>query len=603
MALVSCALPSSGLMRYFPGSLISPLWLAQSNGDYRRLLTSLHLPVWLFPTFSGSGPREWMDDPIVSGYLGRWTGSTAPPYGAWLRPALTWGIFFFALYGALLCQVSLVRRQWNENERLSFPLAQVQIALIEQPAPGRFLNYWLRRRTFWIAGGAVFFLHIWNGSGKYWPRYFPEIPVWYDLSRIFTDPPWTYADFKLVNAAVFFTVVGVTYFIPSTISFSLWAFFILANIERMVLGSVRGDPNVYGQQDQQFGGIIAFALAILWVGRSHWKLVFAQAFRGVRPGEPKGRYLPNVLAFWGFVFCTMVMIVWLRFAGCTWIGAIVPVLLLLLLFLVITRIIAETGLVHGQLQVPLYKPWQWLSLAGVSRPVPVESFYLTSLLQATQHDFREVVPVYASHGLKIADAAIFGEDGFRGEQPEESHSGRRLMASLALALIVGYAVSFASTLWTEYHYAWTQDQTARTPINDWGVRDNPEQYILQPTIEYQRGIYHWKHNPFASAGGGFVFTAVLAFLRLRFAWWPFHPIGYLMIDTFPGRHLWFSIFIGWLAKSIVLRFSGAKGFIAARPFFLGLIVGESAAAGFWLLLGVILNAAGLPYRPVNIMPG
>jgi hypothetical protein len=44
-------------------------------------------------------------------------------------------------------------------------------------------------------------------------------------------------------------------------------------------------------------------------------------------------------------------------------------------------------------------------------------------------------------------------------------------------------------------------------------------------------------------------------------------------------------------------------YTAAKPFFLGLIVGESAAAGFWLLMGIVLSALGLPYRVVNIMPG
>jgi hypothetical protein len=67
--------------------------------------------------------------------------------------------------------------------------------------------------------------------------------------------------------------------------------------------------------------------------------------------------------------------------------------------------------------------------------------------------------------------------------------------------------------------------------------------------------------------------------------------------------LWFSIFWGWLAKVVILRFSGAKGYVNAKPFFLGLIVGESAAAGFWLITGIVLSMLNLPYRPINIMPG
>src|SRR5436190_10554815 len=54
MTLVSCALPSSGLMRYFPPSLVGPLYHAQSQQEFLSLLESMHLPKWIFPTFSGN---------------------------------------------------------------------------------------------------------------------------------------------------------------------------------------------------------------------------------------------------------------------------------------------------------------------------------------------------------------------------------------------------------------------------------------------------------------------------------------------------------------------------------------------------------------------
>jgi hypothetical protein len=56
-------------------------------------------------------------------------------------------------------------------------------------------------------------------------------------------------------------------------------------------------------------------------------------------------------------------------------------------------------------------------------------------------------------------------------------------------------------------------------------------------------------------------TGVLGFLRLRFTWWP-----------------------------------------AAKPLFLGLIVGEAAAAGFWLLMGIAMSELGVPYEAIRIMP-
>ena len=141
------------------------------------------------------------------------------PYVAWiiLYCALTWGIFTFALFGALLCMVAIVRRQWFDNERLPFPLAQIYLSLIEPPQRGHALNGLLRRRGFWIVAATVFLLHAWNGMENYWPQYSPPIPVYYALEDLFSEPLWVYADFKLKSAAVFFTV-GMTIGVVGTVA-------------------------------------------------------------------------------------------------------------------------------------------------------------------------------------------------------------------------------------------------------------------------------------------------------------------------------------------------------------------------------------------------
>jgi hypothetical protein len=219
------------------------------------------------------------------------------------------------------------------------------------------------------------------------------------------------------------------------------------------------------------------------------------------------------------------------------------------------------------------------------------------MLQSVHYDYREVASVYGLHGLRMADATV--DPTTTGE----SKQGRRFVACLALALIVGYFVSFGSMLLTEYGYESSMDTPALTPINDWGARANSRWLIVEPTVQYTRDQYNFNYSPVGHMAFGFVFTGALSFLRLRFTGWPLHPIGYLMIGTFPGHHLWFSIMIGWMAKTLIVRFGGPRMFVDAKPFFLGLIVGESAAAGLWLVMGIGLGALGMDYRPVNIMPG
>lgn len=601
MTLVSCALPSSGLMRYFMPTLVAPFILLGGQADYTALFRDMHLPRWLFPAYSGPRPRDWVTDPIATGYYERWIEAGRIPYAAWVRPAIAWGIFFFALYGALLCLTAIVRRQWFENERLPFPLAQIELALVERPAPGKMLNSILGRQSFWIAFGAVFLLQIWRGLAEYQPKYFPDIPVKYDLIKLLSNPPWSYLDLGIRSAQVYFTVVGVTYFLPGAMAFSLWFIAIALGIARMIVGSIGGDPTLPALGDETFGGTLAFALAVIWVGRRHWWLVMRQAFRGERAGEPRGRYLSYPVAFWVLVGCAAVMVAWLAAAGCTLVGAVAVVLLLLLGFMVITRFVAEAGLVHGACSISIVRPFDMIAGWGWGQPVPVQTYYLASMLQTTFYDYREVVPVYASHGMWVTDRAAFGGADVLRDSRGERATGRKFMAALLLALVVGYGVSFFSTLWTEYHYAVTQDVIAEAPINSWG-ESNVKYQLMDSSVRYHEKDYSRPYNAPAHFAGGFVFAAALGFLRWRFAWWPLHPIGFLILGSYASAVLWFSTLIGWLLKVVILRFGGAKRYTNAKPFFVGMIVGETAAAGVWVGVGVVLSMMKLPYRPIRLMP-
>jgi hypothetical protein len=46
--------------------------------------------------------------------------------------------------------------------------------------------------------------------------------------------------------------------------------------------------------------------------------------------------------------------------------------------------------------------------------------------------------------------------------------------------------------------------------------------------------------------------------------------------------LWFSYFLGWALKAVILKFGGQRVYRRGRRFFVGLIVGEALAALFWI---------------------
>jgi hypothetical protein len=77
----------------------------------------------------------------------------------------------------------------------------------------------------------------------------------------------------------------------------------------------------------------------------------------------------------------------------------------------------------------------------------------------------------------------------------------------------------------------------------------------------------------ALAIGGAVVLG-LVWLQSRFVGWPLSPYGFLIASTYyTNTMMWASIFIGWLAATVVLRYGGLKLFRQLRPIALGLVLG------------------------------
>ena len=69
------------------------------------------------------------------------------PYEAWVEPLIWWGIFLLALYIAMVSIAVILRRQWMERERLSYPIAQVGLAMIRGEEQDRMVNSFFKSRA------------------------------------------------------------------------------------------------------------------------------------------------------------------------------------------------------------------------------------------------------------------------------------------------------------------------------------------------------------------------------------------------------------------------------------------------------------------------
>ena len=107
---------------------------------------------------------------------------------------------------------------------------------------------------------------------------------------------------------LYFSVVGITFFVQSKIAFSLWFFYaVFYQLERIAITSTYGEFHDGMKTDQLFGGMVVYALTILWIGRGQWRLVARQMIGRAAPEEPTGKYLPYRAAGWGFVGCALAM--------------------------------------------------------------------------------------------------------------------------------------------------------------------------------------------------------------------------------------------------------------------------------------------------------
>ena len=106
-------------------------------------------------------------------------------------------------------------------------------------------------------------------------------------------------------------------------------------------------------------------------------------------------------------------------------------------------------------------------------------------------------------------------------------------------------------------------------------------------------------NPTPPNWGGWLFTgiggliqALLAIARARLAWWPLHPLGFAISTFFIMTFVWFSVFVAWAIKSVILKHGGPSLYWAARPFFQSLILGQISVSGLWLLIDGFTGVEG-----------
>jgi hypothetical protein len=217
MMTVSTVLSSSGSLHFLIPSLVAPYQFATPESGWASAFHR-YIPAWFTPQNPASIKAFYVGDSVV-------------PWRDWLVPILVWTGFIVVFALATLCINSLLRRQWVDRERLSFPTVILPAELMREQE--RFLS----NRLLWIGFAIPFFL----GSLNTLSLNVPTVPQLnfrtIDLSPNFTMKPWN--AIGTFNISFYPFVVGIGYLLSTDVTFSSWFFYLMTKARA---GAIRAFP-------------------------------------------------------------------------------------------------------------------------------------------------------------------------------------------------------------------------------------------------------------------------------------------------------------------------------------------------------------------------
>lgn len=488
----------------------------------------------------------------------------AIPYGAWVEPLLWWAVFLIALYATMVAAAVILRRQWMDRERLAYPVAQVGAAMVQGEGRG-LVNRFFKSRALWY-GCAIPVL--W-GSLEALHRYEPLMPN--------VNLHWTMPYFgQRLQLRIIFALVGFSYLINTSISAGLWIFQLLVRAESELLllaGITSKQKFVYGIAFQPYlayqggGALLALVLAGLWMGREHLKRVFHKAFGGARDLDDGDEIVSYRGAVCALLAGVATMVGWLWLMGVQlWVAAVF-IGLALLIFIGISRIVAEAGL--AAVRSPMIAPDLMIHGLGVNL-IGTSGVFNLSLAYIWCADIRIFVMALLVNGLKLVE--------------DVTRSSRRVvMGAVCLAILIGAAGSCWMVLQMAYRHGGIN-------LEGWIFKGGPSTVYNYAVRGLEPAGVAWDGLAFC-AGGGAVML-LLMWARHHVLWWPLHPLGFVVAANHLMDKIWFSVFIAWAVKRLVLRFGGPVLYAASVRFFLGLIMGESLCNGLWIVIDYFTGQTG-----------
>ncbi|NOZ64512.1 MAG: hypothetical protein GXO71_06240 [Caldiserica bacterium] len=557
MMIVACSIISWGFVLNLLSILAGFQYYASPVNKWGELILP-HIPKWLLPQGSE----------VVRAFYEGLAPGTPIPWSAWIRPLFFWSLFILAAYFLMIAVMVVFRKTWIEEERILFPLTQLPLAMSQEENKS-FFPPLFKNPLFWIGFAIPFLIYSLKALHSYFP-FFPEIQLHKGFS-IFRHTTY-------IHLNIMFEVIGLTYLITTDLSLGIWLFTLYAitltgylNMIGWSIGSIEpfSDPSIPTVAHQVVGALIALSFYVLWRSRSHIKNVLKKALGIDRNIDDSEEILSYRTVFFGGLASIVFMLFFLVKMGVPLFAALFFLGIAYIIFVGLTRAVAQGGVAYGRPPVaPFFMTTDWLGTKSLGASGIVGLGVNSSSWAA---DTRTFVMASVANALKMVH--------------EKKIKEKKLVFWVIVgAILLTLLGTYTSGLLLAY-------RNGALNTYGWHYKGLPQFMgkTIRELIIFPHGI-EWKKIFFEGVGAALMLA--LIWLRNNFLWWPIHPLGLAIGSTSPSQWVWFSIFLGWLLKVIILRYGGVKIYKQLLPLFYGFILGGFVAAGVWLGIDALTGMTG-----------
>ncbi len=561
--VVMSGIPGQQFATYLYLGLVGPIYYATPQNQWADPVNGFHRYIrdWLVPSKDPNAPVvRWLFEGLPEG-----AGFHDIPWHLWVRPLAVWTPFLFLIFFVTICICVVLRKQWIENERLLFPLAQVPLDMTAE-GPGRTgASPFFRKRAFWIAFLIPVIVYLVNGIHAYAPSFphFNLYPRWF--ANLFSDRPWNVLN--RISIGFYFGMIGIAYMLTWEVGFSLVFFYFFRYVQEIVRITAGAERHGEYFRALHIGSVAAIGLFYLWMGRKHFLAVLRKAFTNDRRIDDSDEPISYRAAVFGIVFGMAGILAWCWAAGLSLGLAAIMFGWYFLAIMVLTRIISETGLFVYWFGV---YPHQMAFLPFGSENLSRQNVTSLTMIGWNLVDAATCIQPQVLQAFKIGDTAKLNR--------------RVLFLMITLAILVSMLACHIPSIWVMYRTA--------IPNLGWWTRGAARWCAgIVSTPIYRNQYFRGNEYPDMALGG--LFTLFLVFMRKQFLWWPFHPLGFVVNTTWTMGRYWWSVFLGWSIKSVVTWLGGVKLWRKLYPAALGLILGEAFILFTWLLIHFFFPIEGV----------